>query len=350
MEYNSNVNNFYPSYNQNENYFNENKNDNQNQNSQSNKYFKINETLNEFYIKNNKNNKSIKIYKTGCNKDNGNKEIINTYQADSIIGIYEINDKKYLAIVTSSKVAAKLLNSFIFKIIKVDLIKMTNEIETNSDIKLREEIENLFATQNFYYSNEYDLSLSLYSQYLINSYDFDGNNNNKKKLESKYLINSENLKYFVENNIPDFFYSIVIFGYVGCKIDVNLEENREDITADLILIERYYKKNIIINKDIPEHIKQIEFICTFKDKYNQNNNNTFSFIFYVNSKSLDDINEFSPFNNFLKDELDKYKNATYIINNLNNYNKNNILKEKISNINQNFLNNKIKLSDMKIFI
>ena len=345
MEYNSNVNNYYPSYNQNENYFNENKNDNQNQNSQSNKYFKINETLNEFYIKNNKNNKSIKIYKTDSNKDNGNKEIINTYQADSIIGIYEINDKKYLAIVTSSKVAAKLLNSFIFKIIKVDLIKMTNEIETNSDIKLREEIENLFATQNFYFSNEYDLSLSLYSQYLINSYDFDGNNNNKKKLESKYLINSDNLKYFVENNIPDFFYSIVIFGYVGCKIDVNLEENREDITADLILIERYYKKNIIINKDIPEHIKQIEFICTFKDKYNQNNNNTFSFIFYVNSKSLDDINEFSPFNNFLKDELDKYKNATYIINNLNNYNKNNILKEKISNINQNFLNNKIKLID-----
>ena len=52
MEYNSNVNNYYPSYNQNENYFNENKNDNQNQNSHSNKYFKINETLNEFYIKN----------------------------------------------------------------------------------------------------------------------------------------------------------------------------------------------------------------------------------------------------------------------------------------------------------
>ena len=345
MEYNSNVNNFYPPYNQSGNNSDKNINNNQSQNSQNSKYFKINETLNEFFIKNNKNNKSIKIYKTDRDRENENKEIIYSYQADSIIGIYEINDKKYLAIVTSSKVAAKLLNSFIFKIVKVELIKMTNDIETDSDIKLRKEIENLFSTQNFYFSNEYDLSLSLYSQYLIDSYDFDGNNNNKKKLESKYLINSDNLKYFVENKIPDCFYSIIIFGYVGCKIDVNLEEKREDLTADLILIERYYKKSIIINKDIPEYTKQIEFICSFKDKYNQNNNNIFSFIFYVNSKSLEDINQFMPFKNFLKEELDKYKNITCIINNLNNYIKNNILEEKIWNMNQNFLNDKIKLID-----
>ena len=199
MDYNQNFNNYYPSFNQNDVYNNQ--NTAQSQNSQSNKYFKINETLNEFYIRNNKNNKSIKIYKLDRDRENESKDIIRTYQADSIIGIYELNEKKYLGIVTISKIAAKIFNFYIFKIIKVELIKMTNEKETMSDIKLREEIENIFSTQNFYYSNEYDLSLSLYSQNLINSYDFDGNNNNKKKLESKYLINANNLKYFVENNI-----------------------------------------------------------------------------------------------------------------------------------------------------
>ncbi len=339
MDYNQNFNNYYPSFNQTDNYKNE--NINQSQNSQNNKYFKINETINEFYIRNNKNNKSIKIYKLDRERENGNKDIIRTYQADSIIGIYELNEKKYLGIVTSSKIAAKIFNFYIFRIIKVELIKMSNNKETMSDIKLKEEIENLFSTQNFYYSNEYDLSLSLYSQNVINSYDFDGNNNNKKKLESKYLINSDNLKYFVENNIPDCFYSIIIYGYVGCKIDVNLNEKNDNI-VDLILIERNYKKDIIVNKDIPEYFKQIEFICSFKNNYN---NNVFSFIFYVKSKSMNNINDFMPFNNFVNGELDKYKNISCIVNNLNNYNQNFALKEKILNINLNFLNNKIKIID-----
>ena len=338
MDYNKNFNNYYPSFNQNDVYNNQ--NTAQSQNSQSNKYFKINETLNEFYIRNNKNNKSIKIYKLDRDRENESKDIIRTYQADSIIGIYELNEKKYLGIVTISKIAAKIFNFYIFKIIKVELIKMTNEKETMSDIKLREEIENIFSTQNFYYSNEYDLSLSLYSQNLINSYDFDGNNNNKKKLESKYLINANNLKYFVENNIPDFFYSIIIYGYVGCKIDVNLNEKNDNL-VDLILIERYYKKDIVINQDIPEYFKQIEFICSFKNNYNKNN--VFSFLFYVNS--LNNINNFMSFNHFMNDEFDKYKNITCIVNNLNNYNQNFALKEKILKINQNFLNNKIKLID-----
>ena len=339
MDYNQNFNNYYPSFNQTDNYKNE--NINQSQNSQNNKYFKINETINEFYIRNNKNNKSIKIYKLDRERENGNKDIIRTYQADSIIGIYELNEKKYLGIVTSSKIAAKIFNFYIFRIINVELIKMSNNKETMSDIKLKEEIENLFSTQNFYYSNEYDLSLSLYSQNLINSYDFDGNNNNKKKLESKYLINSDNLKYFVENNIPDCFYSIIIYGYVGCKIDVNLNEKNDNI-VDLILIERNYKRDIIVNKDIPEYFKQIEFICSFKNNYN---NNVFSFIFYVKSKSMNNINDFMPFNNFVNGELDKYKNISCIVNNLNNYNQNFALKEKILNINLNFLNNKIKIID-----
>ena len=205
MDYNFNFNN-YPSFNEYQENNNMYANEKENQ-IQNNKYFKIKETLNEFIIKNNKNNKSIKISKIS-QKENSN-EVIGKYEVDSIIGIFEINDKKYLGVVISSKVAAKVLNSFLFKIIKVKLIKMTNENESLSDKKLREEIENIFLTENFYFSNEYDLSLSLYSQFIMNSYDYDGNNNNKKKLISKYLINSKHLKYFIENNIPECFYSTI---------------------------------------------------------------------------------------------------------------------------------------------
>ena len=336
MENNSNYNK-YPS-------FNEYKNNNiyiKEANSQNNKYFKIKETPNEFYVKNNKNNKVIKISKIGQIFDN--KETIRIFQVDSIIGIFEINDKKYLGVVTSSKVAAKILNCFLFKIMKVELIKLTNSNESISDKKLKEEIENIFSTENFYYSNEYDLSLSLYSQYLINNYDYDGNNSNKKKLESNYLINSNNLKYFVDNNIPECFYSTIIYGYIGCKIDVNLDERRNE-QVDMIVIERYYKKSIIVNKDIPEYVKQIEFICSFKN-INKINDNIFSFIFYISSKSMNTLEEFKPFNSFIIKEFENYKNITCIVNNKNNHVDNYNLKEKIYNINQKIINNRIKLVD-----
>ena len=160
MDFNSNFNN-YPSFNEYNNSNTYTNNNNQNQNSQIEKYYKIKETINEFYIKNNKINKSIKISKIN-RVQNESKDAINIYQADSIIGIFDINDKKYLGIVTESKVSAKLLNNFIFRILKVKLIKMTNKTETISHTKIKEEIEKIFLTKNFYYSNEYDLSLSLY--------------------------------------------------------------------------------------------------------------------------------------------------------------------------------------------
>ena len=346
MEYNFNFNN-YPSFNdyQNNNPSYENNKENQ---SENNKYFKIKETTNEFFIKNNKNNKSIKISKINLSqKENYNNEILALYDVDSIIGIFEINDKKYLGVVISSKVAAKILNYFLFKITQVKLIKMTNIKESSSDKKIKEDIENIFKSENFYFSNEYDLSLNLYSQYVMNNYDYDGNNNNKKKLISKYLINSKHLKYFIENNIPECFYSTIIFGFIGCKIDINLDQTNEEI-VDIVIIERYYKKDIIINQDIPEYMKQIEFICNFYNKNNKNNSNIFSFVFYVCSKAMKNSNEFKPFNKFLNEELDKYKNIICVINNVNNknnYNENIIIKEKILNINQNILNNKIKLID-----
>ena len=345
MEYNFNFNN-YPSFNDYQNNHSyENNKENQ---SENNKYFKIKETTNEFFIKNNKNNKSIKLSKINLSqKENYNNEILALYDVDSIIGIFEINDKKYLGVVISSKVAAKILNYFLFKITQVKLIKMTNIKESSSDKKIKEDIENIFKSENFYFSNEYDLSLNLYSQYVMNNYDYDGNNNNKKKLISKYLINSKHLKYFIENNIPECFYSTIIFGFIGCKIDINLDQTNEEI-VDIVIIERYYKKDIIINQDIPEYMKQIEFICNFYNKNNKNNSNIFSFVFYVCSKAMKNSNEFKPFNKFLNEELDKYKNIICVINNVNNknnYNENTIIKEKILYINQKFFNNKIKLID-----
>ena len=139
MEYNFNFNNYH-SFNdyQNNNHSYENNKENQ---SENNKYFKIKETTNEFFIKNNKNNKSIKLSKINISqKENYNNEILALYDVDSIIGIFEINDKKYLGVVISSKVAAKILNYFLFKITQVKLIKMTNIKESSSDKKIKEDI------------------------------------------------------------------------------------------------------------------------------------------------------------------------------------------------------------------
>ena len=50
-------------------------------------------------------------------------------------------------------------------------------------------------------------------------------------------------------NVPDIFYSYVIFGYVGCKIDVDLQDlqNGENKSLDIIIIERVYKKSLLVN-------------------------------------------------------------------------------------------------------
>ena len=335
------------------NYMNEN---NINNNSKtfisSNKLFHIKESNTDIFIQNKNKNIIIKIPKPFNQKMflvENEYEYLNVksnkeYQADSIFGIFNINENKYLAIVTSSKVAAKVLGSFIFSITSIELIKITYNIESINDINIINDIKNFFLSKNFYYSNDYDLSLSLYSQYRINSYDYNGNNSNKKQLTSKYLINSSLLKYFVDNNIPECFYSIIIYGYVGCKIDVDLDENNKNLTVDIIIIERYYKKNIIINNEIPEHVKQIELICTFKNKVNKNKN-TFSFIFYVNSESIKNLNYFDPSKSNIIEDFKQYRNIICIINNLSN-NDNSLLKNVISKNNENLLNNKIKLIEL----
>ena len=340
--------------NMNVNQFQNNASDNNNSNSNpissNNKLFNIKVSDTDLYIENQKKKLVIKIPKNFNNKISlveNEYEIMSInqkefYQADSILGIFSLNNNKYLAIVTSAKVAAKVLGSFLFNILTIELIKITNNNATSNEYNLVKDIKNLFSTKNFYFSNDFDLSLSLYNQYKINSYDYNGNNSNKKQLKSKYIINSSMLKYFVNNNIPECFYSIIIYGYIGCKIDVDLDENMKHQTVDIIIIERYYKKNIIINNDIPSYVKEIELISTFKNKMNKSKN-VFSFVFYINSESMQDINEFDPCKNIIIEEFDQYKNVTCILNSLNNNNDKKNFKNVISKYNENFLKNKIKL-------
>ena len=341
--FNGNLN--YPSINE-QNQF---QNNNQTNNKKT-KLFNIKETDSFIYIEKSNHNSIIKISRDFQNKmhlienqyEYMNVNLINTYECDSIIGILNLNENKYLLVVSASKVSAKVLGSFLFNILSIDLIKITLNKESISDINTVNDIKNLFFSKNFYFSNDFDLSLSLYNQDKINTYDYNGNNSNKKQLKSRYLINSSLLTFFVENNIPESFYSTVIFGYVGCRIDIDLNES---LMVDLIIIERYCKKNVIINQDIPGYVKQIELISNFKNKNNKYNGKTFSFIFYVNSESMKNINEFNPCKSVLIEDFNQFKNIACIINNINNYNDKNQLNNIILKLNESKFGGKIKLVD-----
>ena len=184
-----------------------------------------------------------------------NKNTVIIVQANSIIGIFDLNDNKYLGVITSSTEIIKFMDSHLYIINSIELIQITNNKESKADINLLKNIKNIFSTGNFYYSNDYDISLSLYKQNIND----DADNN---IFNSKYLINSSLLKYFIENNIPDFFFCSIIFGYIAYQKDIFIDETTN---MDIVIIERYFNKNIVINNDIPGYIKQVEQICVFKN-------------------------------------------------------------------------------------
>ena len=215
---NQNIN--FPNYNNYPNFFMNNNNIQLN-NYQNNfstfngKPFTIIETEQDIYIINMYKNDSIKIIRSNPNKieriNFQNIPINSTKQkmeVEGIIGIFDLNAVKYLGIITSSEEAAAILSSKVYVIKSIELIKITNTNESQYFTNFKKSIKYLFSINNFYYSNDYKLSMSQSSQNSIINY--------------KYLINYHLLKYFFDNNIPDYFYSQIIFGFVSSQNNIYL--------------------------------------------------------------------------------------------------------------------------------
>ena len=322
------------------------------------KIYSIKETSTHIYVENTKKvllmgiEKSFnKIYLVKEFSDILNLNLMKTYQVDSIIGIIDINkNNKYFLVVSSSQLVAKVLGAEIYNILDVDCIQITPFNETEHEKKRKTYIKKLFQCKNFYYSNEIDLSCHLFTK-------------NKKQTQTMndYCINSSLLKYFFDNSIPNDFYSKIIYGYVGLKKNIEISNNNNNsILMDNLIVERL-NKHFNFNNDIPNQIKQIEFICIYKRNnlnLNENNGNKsnkekyntniFSFIFYLSNEIENDNIAFNPWNNFIMKELNQYINIVCILNNniTNNLNNNiNLNNDKIRDIiyKNNSLGQKIKL-------
>ena len=338
---NQNIN--FPNYNNYPNFFMNNNNIQLN-NYQNNfstfngKPFTIIETEQDIYIINMYKNDSIKIIRSNPNKieriNFQNIPINSTKQkmeVEGIIGIFDLNAVKYLGIITSSEEAAAILSSKVYVIKSIELIKITNTTESQYFINFKTSIKYLFSMNNFYYSNDYKLSMSQSSQNSIINY--------------KYLMNYHLLKYFFDNNIPDYFYSQIIFGFVSSQNNIYLGNNQYNISLDIIIIERYFNGNIIMNNSNLVYIKQIELITIFKNNNNLMDNKIFSYISYISSESANNINVFVPFKIVLVEELKQFNNLVCVINNLNKDFKNKKIKETIDKYNKSFLNNKISITN-----
>ena len=322
------------------------------------KLYTIKETGSHLYIENTKKitiiaiEKSFnKIYQVKDFSEMLSLNQIKSYQVDSILGIIDINgNNKYLLVVSSSQLIGDVMGAEIYNILDVDLIQITLFNESENEKNRINGVKKLFQSKNFYYSNEVDLSSSLFAK-------------NKKNIINDYCINAFLLQNFFDNLISSDFYSKIIYGYIGLKKNIEISNNNNNLVyMDNLIIERV-NKHLTFNTDIPNQMKQVEFICIFKKKkYNNNNqnNNTnnnnnnkyhiyvFSFIVYVSNEIANSKVNFNPWNNFIMSELSQYPNIISIINNNININLSdniNINNNQISNIifNSNTHGPKIKL-------
>ena len=319
--------------------------------------YTIKETGSHLYIENTKKISLIaieksfdKIYTVEDFSEILNLNPMKTYNVNSILGIIDINgNNKYLLIVSSSKVVANIMGADIYNILDVDLIQITLFNESENEQNRKNGVKKLFQSKNFYYSNELDLSNNIFDK-------------SKKNIINDYCVNTSLLKYFFNNLISNDFYSKIIYGYVGFKKNIEISNNNNSmIYMDNLIIERV-NKHLNFNTDITNQMKQIEFICIYKSKiFNKDNNNNnksnnnnkyntngFSFIFYISSEIANTKVAFNPLNNFIMNELSRYQNIICIINNNVNVDLNNninINNNKISNIvcNSNSFGQKIKL-------
>ena len=299
-----------------------------NNNNNNNKIFIITETESEIFIENTLYFNIIKISKDNpsqITKVYSKNEISNpkqTYNADGIIGIISLNETRYLGIIISSKDVANIQGKKIYVINSIELIKITSHIESEYYLKLKDDIKDLFSTKNFYFSFDYKL-------FLPQQHD-EGTN-------EKYLINYLLIKPFIDNNISDIFYNKIIFGYVSSINNINLVD---DINVDIIIIERYFNRNINIAEDTPIYVKQIEYITVFKNS-KSNAHKIFSSVFFMSSEYINVINKFHPVRTILIDELNKFNSIFCIINNLNYQLNTRDINSRIAQENTSYLNKKI---------
>ena len=312
------------------------------------KLYTIKETESKFYIENNKKSNVMVVEKNSNKlyqlKDLGEMQDLipmKLYRVDSILGIIDLIGKnKYILVVSSSHLIVSILGGEIYNILDVHLIKITHfnesEIEKNRIVGIKK----LFQTKNFYYSNEIDLSSNnIFAK-------------NKKNIITDYCVNTSLLKYYFDNLISNDFYSKIIYGYIGFKKNNEIENNNNKILFGNLIIERV-NKHLTFDIDIINQIKEIEFICIYK--YNdinntnkKNNINIYSFKFYVSNEISNSKIDFNPWNNFIIEQLSRYKNIVCIINNnLNSNLKDNIIinNGQIGNIifNTNTFGQKVKL-------
>ena len=311
------------------------------------KLYTIKETGSHIYIENTKKTTLIaieksfnKVYSVKDFSEMLNLNPMKTYQIDSILGIIDISgNNKYLLVVSSSQFIGNILGADIYNILEVDLIQITlfNEIENEKN--RISGVKKLFQSKNFYYSNEVDLSSS-------NIF-----NKNKKQIISDYCINTSLLKYFFDNLISNEFYSKIIYGYIGFKKNTEIINDKNNLVLlDSLVIERV-NKHLSFNTDIPNQMKEIEFISAYKSKNyitKKTNINIFSIMIYVSNEKSNSKIPFNPWNNFIMNELGKYGNIVCIINNNINVNLEyniNINNNTMGNIifNSNSLGQKVKL-------
>ena len=323
-------------------------NKNNNQPEKKSTYFIIKETGSNIYIENIKKMSSIsieksfnKIYQVSDFYEVLNLNIIKQYSVDAIIGIIDINgNNKYILVVSSSKLIANIIGADIYNILDVDLIKITLFDESENERNRITGVKKLFQSKNFYYSNKIDLCQNLFIK-------------NRKNIINDFCVNSSLLKYFFDNSISSEFYTKIIYGYIGFKKNTQISNDKKLVMVDNLIIERV-NKHLKFNSEIANHMKQIEFICMYKQNNENNSNknkyniNVFTFVFYVSNEIANNNVPFNPWNNFIAKELSIYPNIVCVIHNNINMNLNNninINNNSIKNIifNSNQFGSKIKL-------
>ncbi len=109
---------------------------------------------------------SMILYNNKNEFDNFN--VLEKIHCDSILGIIEIEKINYLIIVEKSFNSAKIGKNFIFKILKINFIKLSQNLSNesnennnnNNSILVINNLKNLLENGSFYFSNGLDITQS----------------------------------------------------------------------------------------------------------------------------------------------------------------------------------------------